>query len=259
MSRLRVALIFFSLTLAVRGQTNTDCVAHLRDLVEKMTARHQAVTNDPVRLDCLEAKLNKLTSLLELAGKIENDIDSDDAGLAELKIACDRADNIYKTLNDCDNTPVLIKVRKRTPVIDEMPAPPPRGVVIRDETTCLKQLQLAALILDVLDSDPAGLPPIKYLTKQGLEPLGGWKPNRCATVDDLCVLAAGLATITVPAPAEPDGYVRACRQNSLPVDTLLPKRQSDVEPPVVLESEARAFFSRGFAVPLTSSRRVQPD
>jgi len=58
--------------------------------------------------------------------------------------------------------------------------------------------------------------------------------------------------LKVAAPTEPASYVQAIRDSGLPVEPLLRHR-------VLFEAEVRVFLAQGYAAPLPSSRRLQPD
>jgi hypothetical protein len=135
--------------------------------------------------------------------------------------------------------------------------------MIRNELTCLHQDRLAGMLivameLRVADSKSPNANSAA-LAKLAIEPLDGWQPNECATLDDLCVVVARALNLKVERPDDPVSYAQALRDEGLPVDTLLPARIADAPPPLLLESEARAFFVTGYAAPLPSSKRLLPD
>ena len=92
------------------------------------------------------------------------------------------------------------------------------------------------------------------LRERNIAPRAGWNAERCAVVDDLCVVAARALKLEVEDPDDPASYWEALREYGLPVDTVLPPRAPRVPSPVLLESEAREFLTRGLAARTYSPR-----
>jgi hypothetical protein len=110
-----------------------------------------------------------------------------------------------------------------------------------------------------LDADKSPNANTVALTKLAIEPLDGWQPNECLTLDDFCVAVARALNLKVEKPDDPASYAQALRDEGLPVDTVLPARPPEGPSLLLLESEARAFFLAGYAAPLPTSRRLMPD
>src|SRR5208283_4272163 len=100
---------------------------------------------------------------------------------------------------------------------------------------------------------------LKALAKLAVEPLNGWQPGKCTTVDDVYVACARAMNLKVKDPQDPLSYGQALREEGIGVDTLLPERDPQLDPPYVVDSEVRALLATGYAAPLPSARRVAPD
>ena len=133
-----------------------------------------------------------------------------------------------------------------------MSSPTTLVMPIADEATCLKQHKLAALLAQVMGLEITTNTPMQALTQAEIEPLTGWHAESCVTLDTFCVVIARALKLKVAAPTEPASYVAAVRDEGLPVEPLLRHR-------ILFESEVRLFLAQGYAAPLPSSRRLQPD
>ena len=256
------------------------CVERLQELVDKISQLETTATNDVARLQCVTDRLVKLKGLLDVAQttavRLPQLISDEDEQVLEIDraeriIALARAEKIAMEAEACTSEPPS-KPKKRRVVSDILAVPPARqksAVAMlkrsppRNEVTCLLQRDLARMLAQAMELQfDVGKSPDGYavgLTKLAIEPLGGWHPEKCATLDDLCVAIARALNLKIDSPADPASYLQALRDEGLGVDTLLPARIDAGDPPVLLEGEVRAFFAAGYAVPLTSSRPLNPD
>jgi len=151
---------------------------------------------------------------------------------------------------------IKIPLRPQRPLVN-------RRFVERTAQTCLHHEQFAALLARVMDLelDPHATPEdcSKMLAKLAIEPLGGWRPGKCVTVDNVYVACARAMNLKVKDPENPLSYAQALRDEGLGVDTLLPERDPKLDPPFVLDSEVRAFLTSGYAAPLPSAKPIAPD
>jgi hypothetical protein len=259
------------------------CVERVEALLVKLAGLEQAArdTNEIERADCIHARHVKITALGEVVRglqrrldeiKPEDDPDLIDAGRAELEIACARAAQLAVEAESCAATKLRSTKKRRPPAaaakaskdagkksaakFATQPARP-------DESNCLRQEQLAALLARAMELRvDAGAAPAQVaaeLGKLAIEPLNGWQTGRCATLDDLSVAVSRALNLAVENPSDPAAYTQALREFGLPVDTLLPARPPQGEAPPLTEPEVRAFFAHGLAAPLPTSRPLIPD
>lgn len=280
-------LIALGLTFtAVGDETNAPAqpaeadVDQLQALVDKVSQLEAGVTNDPARLECITDKLVKIKGLLDLAqsaaGRLPSLIsEEDDRGIeiarAEISITHARAEKLATEAEACTSEPPPKPKKHRAQSQTNAPAPArPKPAVPslkqsprRSEKDCISQREMARLFAQAMelrfDTKKFADPDMDGLSKLAIEPLGGWHPDNCATLDDLCVAVARALNLKVESPTDPGSYWQALRDDGLPVDTLLPARVEGVDPPVLLEREVRAFFAAGYAVPLRSSQPLNPD
>ncbi len=249
-------------------------IKRLNSLVERTSQLESVATNDTVRLECITGKAVKIKGLLDLtqtaAARLpllisENDERDIEIELGQISIACARAEKLAAEAEVCASGPPAQP--KNHPVTAETHAAsslmPLKQSSPRSEKNCIAQRELARLLalamelqFDAKNSVDAY---VVELSKFAIEPLGGWRADKCATLDDLCVAAARALNVKVESPADPVSYLQALRDDGLPVDTLLPPRIEGADPPLLLESEVRAFFTAGYAAPLSSSRPLNPD
>ena len=245
----------------------SNSLVRLDQLSESVRALEQAAARGSVRADCLTDHLIKITSLAEVArGLADARADHLAAGntaAAEgdqvmIQAACARAEKTATEAADCQGAGQSPNSRASLTSAPAMPAPAVnRGAMapvipVGDEATCLKQLKFAALLAQVTGLETVTNTPIQALTKDAIEPLGGWHPEACVSLDAFCEVIARTLKLKVAAPAEPASYVQAVRDDGLPVAPLLNHR-------ILFEAEVRLFLSQGYAAPLASSRRLQPD
>ncbi len=245
----------------------SNSLARLDQLSASVHALEQNASNGSIRADCLTDHLIKIDSLTTLVrGLIDTRTDHLAAGntaaaegdLVMIQAACARAEKAATDAADCQGTDQSKNHRASLADGPAVSAPatkhvaPPPVIPIDDKATCLKQLKFAALLVQVMDLDTVTNTPIQALTQAAVEPLNGWHAEACVTLDTFCVVIARVLKLKVAATAEPASYVQAVRDSGLPVEPLLHHR-------VLFESEVRLFLSQGYAAPLASSRRLQPD
>lgn len=261
------------------------CVERMRELQDALGQMETAAvaSNETARAECIRERHTKVIGLLELSqtahdrlrGIAADDItEQDEAEFAKILLACGRAEKTAAEAGHCTNEAPRKPKKRREADRADNPANPDasgkrdrlfrrRQPVERNERTCLRQEQLAALLATVMelgvDTGKSLDASSKELSKLAIEPLDGWQPNDCATLDDLCVAVARALNLKVEKPDDPVSYAQALRDEGLPVDTLLPARIPDGPPPLLLEPEVRAFFLTGYAAPLPTSRRLVPD
>ena len=261
-------------------QEGESDLKELQALIEKVSQLEAAATNDTARLECITDKLVKIKGLLDLteaaAGRLPALLsEEDDHGIeiarAEISIARARAEKLAAEAETCTSEPPPKPKKHRAPIAAATPAPAqPKSAsalvkqpAARSAKDCIAQHELARLLTQAMDlrfdTKKSVDPDTEGLSKLTIEPLGGWHPDQCATLDDLCVVVARALNLKVDSPADPGSYLQALRDDGLPVDTLLPARVEGGDPPVLLEREVREFFAAGYAAPLPSSRPLNPD
>ena len=251
-------------------------------LAESTTPPEQAALSD-----CVRSRVLKIKGLLNLSEETQKDIQkavraaqSDKAAdyLNSVKICCERAEKLLIEAEGCVTSVALMappaKGAPRVPTnanvtIDiKIPLRPSRPLanrrfVERTAQTCLHHEQFAALLACAMNLklDPHAAPEdcSKMLAKLAIEPLGGWRPGKCVTVDNVYVACARAMNLKVKDPEDPLSYGQALRDEGLGVDTLLPERDPKLDPPFVLDSEVRAFLTTGYAAPLPSAKPIAPD
>jgi hypothetical protein len=261
------------------------CIERMKQLLKTVADLEAAAvnSNQAARVDCIREKHAKIIGLIDLSQVSQDSLrhpsseevtEMDEASYSEILLACARAEKVAAEAEACSNV-VLQKQKRHRDIehIDEKPIEKAgdklplltrlRKPVVRDEHTCLRQDRLSGMLVAAMELRVAGTNSpnanIAALTKLAIEPLDGWQPNECATLDDLCVAVARALNLKVEKPDDPASYAQALRDEGLPVDTLLPARIPDAPSPLLLESEARAFFLTGYAAPLPSSKRLMPD
>jgi len=280
-----------------RGQSSTNdvtttvrdadaCVRRLQGMHDEAVKLEAATPPDQIGLvDCLHSRVLKITGLLELTLDAQQDFHtaarSHSAEAAEnyassAKLCCARAEKLLLEAEGCatsaalktmptteapagvTNSSVEIKITPRTAGLSLA-----QRAVVRTRETCLHHEQFAMLLgraMDLKMTDKATPDDfMKRLAKLAVEPLRGWRPGQCVTVDDVYVACARAMNLKVKDPQDPLSYGQALRDEGLGVDTLLPERDPQLDPPYVLDSEVRALLTTGYAAPLPSSRRVAPD
>jgi hypothetical protein len=260
------------------------CIQLIRSALERVTHLEEDASNQTARLTCLAEKRVKIQGLLELTQSAatrlprlhdEDDTDQLDAETSRIALACARAEKLALEAENCSSGPAPKSKKHRsdklaaqdesaqttTQVAATIQAP---SYPIRDERTCVHQDRMALLLGQAMDLGLDGKKTSEaYITEFGklaIEPLGGWQPGKCTSLDDFCVTVARALNLKIEFPDDPVSYCQALRDDGLPVDTLLPPR-SDVNnpPPVLLESEVKSFFAHGYAAPLPTSRRLNHD
>jgi hypothetical protein len=280
-----------------RGQSSTNdvtttvkdadaCVLRLHAIHDEAVRLEEATPPDQVALvDCIHSRVLKITGLLELTLGAQQDshatVKSDKVEAAEnyassVRLCCARAEKLLLEAEGCatsvtlktaptnnapavvTNSSVEIQITPRTAEF-----PPAQRSVVRTRETCLHHEQFAAMLgraMDLKMTDKATPDDfMKRLSKLAVEPLRGWQPGQCVTVDDVYVACARAMNLKVKDPQDPLSYGQALRDEGLGVDTLLPERDPQLDSPYVLDSEVRALLTTGYAAPLPGSRRVAPD
>jgi hypothetical protein len=269
----------FLLLLAPRvapGQTNDEamterCLARMDTLIEQLTELEQAATNSADRAECIAENLDRIKGLrgvtVTAAARLpallaDEDTDAIAAERSAIALACARADKLAAEAAGCASTPTP-KPKKRRPSSEPAAPARPLSTPTRDEEVCIKQSRFAELLRKAMDFAPDPQKPTRNATDElarfAIEPLRGWKPDECVTLDDLCVTIARALNLKVLTPNDPVSCCQALRDEGLPVDTLFPRRLEGADPPLLIETEIRAFLSKGYAAPLPSSRRLMPE
>ena len=272
--RIVFGLLFLGAALVADANPDTtnNCLIRIDQLVELVSQRVQATTNDAGRIDCIVEYLNKIKGLASIVHTLA---DAEKFNLADEKpaaaeggrvmvqSACARAEKLAAAAADCLGTgpadsptnsrPSSSPSRVLPPVTNRMEWVAPRG----DIATCLTHAKLAALLVTALDLEEQvrSTTAIQLLTKQAIEPLSGWRADRCVTLGDFCAVVVRALDLKVVNPADPASYIQAVHNDGLPVDELLAYRPADV----LHEAAVRAFLGRGYAAPLPSSRLLRPD
>jgi hypothetical protein len=262
------------------------CVLRLQAIRDEAVKLEEVAPPDQVALvDCIHSRVLKIKGLVELTLGAQKNlykaVKSDEAVAADgyassVTLCCARAEKLLVEAEGCATSVTL----KTTPT-NEAPAgvtnsnveikitPRPAGLpsvrrtVVRTRETCLHQEQFAVMLgraMDLKMTDQATPDDfMKRLAKLAVEPLHGWQFGKCVTVDDVYVACARAMNLKVKDPQDPLSYGQALRDEGLGVDTLLPERDPQLDPPYVLDAEVRALLTTGYAAPLPSSRRVSPD
>ena len=245
----------------------SNSLARFEQLSATVQALAQTVSNGSVRADCITDSLIKIDSLATVArGLADSHVEHLAAGnmaAAEgdqvmIQKAYARAEKAALEATDCQGDGQSKKHKATLANTQSASSSPSKPVEVTpvipigDETTCVKQLKLAALLAQAMGLEIVTNTPIQALTKEAIEPLAGWHAEACVTLDTFCVLIARALKFKVDAPAEPTSYLRAVRDGGLPVEPLLSHR-------ILFEHEVRLFLSQGYAAPLPSSRRLLPD
>jgi hypothetical protein len=272
---------------------DTDaCAQRLHEIYDEATKLEGNVAPDQVALvDCIHSRALRIKGLLEMTETARTSIrkalrgdDMDAVGeyVGDVKMSCARAEKLLLEAQGCStsaalknalvkpssnigtntNTNVSVNTNiKITPRIAGSTVP--QRPVERTEQTCLRQEQFGVMLARAMNLklDEKAIPDdyLKALAKLAVEPLNGWQPGKCATVDDVYVACARAMNLKVKDPQDPLSYGQALRDEGIGVDTLLPERDPQLDPPYVVDSEVRALLATGYAGPLPSARRVNPD
>ena len=245
----------------------SNSLARFEQLSASVRALERAAPSGSVQADCLTDRLIKIDSLATVArGLADAHVEhlatgntaAADGDQVMIQAACVRAEKAAAEAAECQGAgqskshqASLAHVTiSATPVSKPVVATP--VIPIGDETTCLKQLKFAALLAQVMGLESATNTPMQALAQAAVEPLTGWNAEACVTLDTFCVVIARALKLKVAVPTEPASYIQAVRDDGLPVEPLLRHR-------VLFESEVRLFLAQGYAAPLPSSRRLQPD
>jgi hypothetical protein len=274
--------------LAAMVRDVDTCAHRLHEIHGEAVKLEDVVPKEQAALiDCIRSRELKIKGLLELTENARKNIQKalkrdETEGIegfaGDVKVSCARAEKLLLEAEECATSVVLkamptnaapvaatnasgiVKIKIRPRATGPSAA---RRLVMRTNQTCLHHEQFAAMLARAMDlkMDAKATPDevIKALTKLAIEPLHGWQPGRCATVDDVYVACARAMNLKVKDPQDPLSYGQALRDEGLGVDTLLPARDPHLDPPCVLDSEVREFLTTGYAAPLPSSRRVTPD
>lgn len=262
-------------------------VARIQAIREEAAKLEETAPTNAVDLvDCIHSRVLRIEGLLDLTlsaqKSIRQGIKSDEAGGVDgyantVTLCWTRAEKLLVEAKDCATsmTVTAAPVHEATAsntnsaAADIKITPRPAGLptahrhVVRTEETCLRQEQFAVMLgkaMAVKMTDKiASEDYIKALTRLAVEPLHGWQSGKCVTVDDVYVACARAMKLNVKDPKDPLSYGEALREEGLGVDTLLPERDPQLDPPYVLDSEVRALLTTGYAAPLPSSKRVDPD
>ncbi|HXI83622.1 MAG TPA: hypothetical protein VNL17_05975 [Verrucomicrobiae bacterium] len=269
-------------------QQSDACVRRLHEIYDGAVRLEEKTSPEQAALaDCVRSRALKIKGLLDLTEATQKDIqkavraaESDKAMdyLDSVKISCARAEKLLLEAEECATTLALktapakdapaIATNANVTIEVRIPLRPPspsvnRRFVERTARTCLHHEQFAVLLARAMDLklDPHATPEdcSKMLAKLAIEPLGGWRPGKCVTVDNVYVACARAMNLKVKDPEDPLSYGQALRDEGLGVDTILPERDPKLDPPLVVDSEVRAFLTSGYAAPLPSAKRVAPD
>ena len=263
--------LLMALTARANADTTNQCLVRLDQLVELVDELAQSASNDTGRAICITENLTKIKEIAKIAHALAatDPIQSASGRLTAadsnrnsmIQLACTRAEKLLTFAADCRETSrtndlipeVKVAISSNAaPAVSNPIAPVlPRG----DDDTCLIQIKLAGLLAQALNWDLSADAALQKLTKQSIEPLGGWRAERCVTLGDFCVVIARLLNLKVKVPDDPASYIQVVRNDGLPVDGLAARHPQEA----LHESEVRAFLGRGYAAPLPSSRVRQPD
>ena len=266
-----VLFLLAALTARANPDAPSNCLVRLDQLVELVAELGQSASNDTGRANCIAGQLIKIKGLTSIAHALA---DAQTTHLTDasptaaqgnqtmLLSACARAEKLAAAAADCHGTPNSSAPISPTESVSTSPAPPPvpthaTATSPIEDANCLSQIKLAALLAQAMDLEinPATETVLQRLTKQGLEPLGGWHAEWCVTLGDFCVVVAQALDLKVTVKNDPKSYIQAVRKDGLPVDELLARRPVDP----LHEAAVRAFLSHGYAAPFPSSRQRQPD
>jgi len=263
------------------------CVLRLQEIRDEAVKLEEGAPSGQVELvDCIHSRVLKIKGLLELTLSAQkglhkviktDEAEAVDGYATNVKLCCARAEKLLLEAEGCA-TSVTLKTPSPTnvplPVVTNSSVdikitpraaglPPVRRAVVRTKQTCLHHEQFAVMLgraMDLKMTDKATADDfVKALARLAVEPLHGWQLGKCVTVDDVYVACARAMNLKVKDPQDPLSYGQALREEGLGVDTLLPERDPQLDPPYVLDSEVRALLTTGYAAPLPSSRRVSPD
>jgi hypothetical protein len=272
------------------------CLQHLHEIYDQVTKLEESVAPDQVALvDCIHSRALKIKGLLEMTEitrtSIQKALRADDADAigeyaGDARMSCARAEKLLLEAQGCStsvtlknlllkpemvpsnsastNTNTNVSVNANIKITPRMAEPSvPRHPVERTQQTCLRQQQFAVMLARAMNLklDEKATPDdcVKALAKLAVEPLNGWQSGKCATVDDVYVACARAMNLKVKDPQDPLSYAQALREEGIGLDTLLPERDPQLDPPYVVDSEVRALLATGYAAPLPSARRVAPD
>lgn len=280
------------------AQLSTNDIAAATKDADARVLRLQEIRDEAVKLeeaapagqlefvDCIHSRVLKIKGLLQLTLSAQKSIhklirtdttETLDGYTTNVTLCCERAEKLLLEAESCatsvavkttpTNEPPVSMTNVASPDIQIVPraavTPPARRPVVRTRETCLHHDQFAVMLGKAMDLKMTDkVTPddyMKALKRLAVEPLHGWQPGQCVTVDDVYVACARAMGLKVKAPQDPLSYGHALRDEGLGVDTLLPERDPQLDPPYVLESEVRALLTTGYAAPLPSSRRVAPD
>ena len=265
-----IGILFLFAAVAVQAADNaaSNCLARLDQLVEEVSALEQSAAADATRAACVTDQRNKIKSLNELAHTFfetmnmhlaEKNFQAADDDQAMVQTACTRAEKLMRAALECQGSGLgsssfVPSTNKMSTTAVKIRATP--VIPLGDETTCLKHAKFALLLVRAmgLEADD-GVNAMQILTKQEIAPLTGWHTENCITLGDFCVVIAKVLHLKITAPDAVGSYIQAVRNDGLPVDSL-PARQPQE---VLRESAVRTFLAYGYAAPLPSSRRLQPE
>ncbi len=268
--RKTIGILFLLAATTVQAADNStsNCLARLDQLVEEVSALEQSATADATRAACVTDQRNKIKSLNELAHTFfetmnmhlaEKNFQAADDDQAMLQTACTRAEKLMRAALECQgstlkNYPFVLVTNPASALPAKIRAMP--VIPLGDETTCLKHAKFALLLVRAmgLEADD-GVNAMQVLTKQEVAPLTGWHTESCITLGDFCVVIAKVLHLKITAPGEVASYIQAVRNDGLPVDSLMAHQPQEV----LRESAVRTFLADGYAAPLPSSRRLQPE
>jgi len=250
-------------------------VEKIEAMLAYLTQLQQSTTNSEARQQCVEMQLAKLIGLNELAHKAQTrfadakpEDDAFELTAAQIVSAAERAEKIVVDVEFCSKTFKAMKNGKpspmKTPPYPVSPAktstnavtqafiyPPSRPYVARKEQDCLTQGKLACLLVKVFDlgDGRSTAASVSALESKGIEPLDGWKPEKAADLDDLCVAVGRALKIHVTSQNEALSYDEALRLEGFPVGECFPGHSFNDAPPLLLETEVRRFLATGIGAP----------
>jgi hypothetical protein len=272
------------------------CMQHLHEIFDQAAKLEENTATDQVALvDCIHSRVLKIKGLFEMTEAAQpvmqkafkgEDTDAVAEYAGNAKMSCARAEKLLLEAQGCSTSPALkiLLLKPASPLSTSISTNTSTNVTVtasikitprmaeasvpihpveRTRQTCLRQQDFAVMLARamVLKLDEKATPDdcVKALAKLAVEPLNGWQPGKCTTVDDVYVGCARAMNLKVKDPQDPLSYAQALREEGIGVDTLLPERDPQLDPPLVVDSEVRALLSTGYAAPLPSARRVAPD